>query len=183
MREYFVYILSSATRTLYIGVTNDLARRLYEHKHKLVPGFTSKYGVTRLVYYEATGNVHEALAREKQLKGWLRAKKIALIEAANPGWEDLSRGWYAGAPAPGEGEQETDSSLRSEWQRARSGTGLAHDEGDAGTGADADGFFATLRMTGGGAGGRNRMGRGEAVETDSSPGSEMTAGGEERSGL
>jgi putative endonuclease len=114
MREYFVYILSSATRTLYIGVTNDLARRLYEHKHKLVPGFTSKYGVTRLVYYEATGNVHEALAREKQLKGWLRAKKIALIEATNPGWEDLSRGWYAGAPAPGEGEQETDSSLRSE---------------------------------------------------------------------
>ena len=71
-------------------------RRVYEHKNKLVPGFTSKYNITRLVYYESTSSIHSALAREKQIKGWLRAKKIALIESMNPEWKDLSEGWFGG---------------------------------------------------------------------------------------
>jgi len=103
MKQYYVYILTNRSRTLYTGVTNDLQRRVYEHKHKLVPGFTAKYNLTRLVYYEATPDIRAAIAREKQIKGWLRAKKIALIESMNPKWEDLSAGWY-----------ERDSSPRSE---------------------------------------------------------------------
>jgi putative endonuclease len=88
-RSYFVYILSNRSRTLYVGVTNDLQRRVYEHKHNLVPGFTSRYRIDRLVYFEGTGDVQAAIAREKQLKGWLRAKKVGLIESVNPTWEDL----------------------------------------------------------------------------------------------
>ncbi len=83
-RTYYVYILSNVHRTLYTGVTNDLARRLHEHKHGLVPGFTSRYGIDRLVYFETTSDVGAAIEREKQIKGWLRAKKLALIESANP---------------------------------------------------------------------------------------------------
>jgi putative endonuclease len=94
MREYWVYILANMHRTLYIGVTNDVHARVYQHKHRLVPGFTSKYGVDRLVYFEQTPNVDAALAREKQLKGWLRAKKVALIESENPRWEDLAAAWF-----------------------------------------------------------------------------------------
>jgi putative endonuclease len=90
LKQYFVYILASKSRTLYIGVTNDLHRRLYEHKHKLGLGFTSKYNVNRLVYYEWTEDVNAAIAREKELKGWLRARKIELIESINPVWDDLS---------------------------------------------------------------------------------------------
>jgi len=82
--------MSNQSRTLYTGVTNDIVRRVYEHKHKLVPGFTSKYNITRLVYFEETNDIQVALAREKQLKGWVRQKKIALIESANPKWMDLS---------------------------------------------------------------------------------------------
>ena len=89
-KEYYVYIMTNQSRTLYTGVTSDLMRRVYEHKNKLVPGFTSKYNITRLVYYESTSSIHSALAREKQIKGWLRAKKIALIESMNPEWKDLS---------------------------------------------------------------------------------------------
>jgi putative endonuclease len=88
--QYYVYIMTNKSRTLYTGVTNDLARRVYEHKQKLLPGFTSKYNITKLVYFEATEDVYAALNREKQIKGWLRDKKIALIEAANPDWKDLS---------------------------------------------------------------------------------------------
>ena len=87
---YFVYIMASYRRVLYIGVTNNLERRVYEHKHGLLPGFTSKYRVNRLVYFEETPDVRAALEREKQIKGWLRSKKIALIEAANPDWRELS---------------------------------------------------------------------------------------------
>ena len=94
MKQYYVYIVASKSRVLYTGVTNDLKRRVYEHKHKLVPGFTSKYNVDRLVYFEATSDVHAALAREKQIKGWLRAKKITLIQSSNPRWEDLSAEWF-----------------------------------------------------------------------------------------
>ncbi len=80
--------------TLYTGITNDLERRVYEHKHKLVKGFTSKYNLMRLVYYEDTDDVSAAIAREKQIKGWLRRKKLALIESMNPEWKDLSDGWF-----------------------------------------------------------------------------------------
>lgn len=78
---------------MYTGVTNDLKRRVYEHKNKLINGFTKKYNITKLVYYEATNEVTSAIVREKQIKGWLRRKKIALIESANPQWEDLSEEW------------------------------------------------------------------------------------------
>ena len=93
-KTYFVYILASKSRVIYIGITNNLARRLLEHKKKLVPGFTSKYNVNQLVYYEEYQNPKEAILREKQLKGWIRIKKIKLIEETNPGWEDLSQEWF-----------------------------------------------------------------------------------------
>jgi putative endonuclease len=89
-RQYFVYILSSHSRTLYIGVTNNLERRMHEHKSKLVPGFTARYNITKLVYFECFDDVRDAIEHEKKLKGWLRAKKIALIEEHNPGWHDLN---------------------------------------------------------------------------------------------
>lgn len=93
-KEYFVYIMASKSRTLYTGVTNDLIRRVDEHKRKAVPSFTSKYNVTKLVYFEAGDNINVAIAREKQIKGWLRAKKITLIESVNPEWKDLSEDWF-----------------------------------------------------------------------------------------
>src|SRR5215216_6628617 len=93
-KQYYVYIMTNRNRTLYIGMTSDLERRVYQHKHGLLPGFTSRYKMTQLVYYEVGDDVRVAIAREKQLKGWLRAKKIALIEAMNPEWDDLSAGWY-----------------------------------------------------------------------------------------
>lgn len=90
VRSYWVYILTNRRNgTLYIGVTNNLARRVWEHRQKVVPGFTQKYNLTRLVYFEETTDVRSAIAREKQLKGWLRAKKVALIEGMNPQWRDL----------------------------------------------------------------------------------------------
>jgi putative endonuclease len=75
-------------------MTNDIKRRIYEHKNKLVQGFTSKYNITKLVYFESTSDVRSAIKREKQIKGWLRKKKIELIENINPSWEDLSNGWF-----------------------------------------------------------------------------------------
>jgi putative endonuclease len=93
MKQYFVYIMSSDSGTLYTGVTNDLQRRVYQHKHKLIEGFTSQYDVNRLVYFESCGDIRDAIQREKQIKGWRRSKKIALIEEMNPKWEDLSIGW------------------------------------------------------------------------------------------
>ncbi|MEA2064558.1 MAG: GIY-YIG nuclease family protein [Gemmatimonadota bacterium] len=90
MKTYYVYILASKRNgTLYIGVTNDLVRRVYEHKNNLFAGFTSKYGVHRLVYYERFENIEYAIQREKRLKKWNRAWKLALIEKENPNWEDL----------------------------------------------------------------------------------------------
>ena len=83
-KDYYVYIMTNKSRTLYTGVTNNLVRRVGEHKQKLIPGFTSKYNITILVYYETTPDIHLAIAREKQIKGWLRAKKIALIDSSNP---------------------------------------------------------------------------------------------------
>jgi putative endonuclease len=89
---YYVYIMTNRSMTLYTGVTNNLERRVYEHKHKLLDGFTKKYNIARLVYYEATDDVQWAIAREKQIKGWLRRKKVALIESVNPEWRDLADG-------------------------------------------------------------------------------------------
>lgn len=80
--------------TLYAGVTNDLMRRVYEHNNKMVEGFTKKYNITKLVYYEETNDIQAAIAREKQIKGWLRSKKIVLIESVNPQWKDLSENWF-----------------------------------------------------------------------------------------
>jgi putative endonuclease len=100
MRQYYIYIMSSKSRTLYTGVTNDLRRRVYEHKHKLTSGFTAKYNITQLVYYEATSDIRSAITREKQIKGWLRAKKVASVESINPGWQDLSADWRESDQAP-----------------------------------------------------------------------------------
>jgi putative endonuclease len=92
MKRYFVYILTHIkNKVLYVGVTNDLERRIYEHKNKLVQGFTEKYNVNKLVYFEETGDVNSALAREKQLKNWHREWKINLISDFNPDWKDISK--------------------------------------------------------------------------------------------
>jgi putative endonuclease len=94
MKQYYVYIMTNRSKTLYTGVTNDLIRRVYEHKNKMIDGFTKKYNIKKLVYYEETDDIQTAIAREKQIKGWLRSKKIALIESVNPKWNDLSEGWF-----------------------------------------------------------------------------------------
>jgi putative endonuclease len=93
MRVYYVYIMASRSRVLYIGVTNDLARRVHEHRRSLIPGFTSKYRITRLVYFEEFMDVRDAITREKQIKGWVRVRKIRLIEEHNPTWEDRADLW------------------------------------------------------------------------------------------
>jgi len=87
--NYYVYIMSSPSRTLYVGMTSDLVSRVSQHQQKLVPGFSARYNCTALVYYEWDSQVLGAIAREKQLKGWRRSRKIALIESANPTWKDL----------------------------------------------------------------------------------------------
>lgn len=90
MKQYYVYILASKRNgTLYIGITNDLIKRVWQHKNKLVDGFTKKYGVDKLVYFEDTSDVMSAIAREKQLKNWHRQWKINLIQSKNPEWRDL----------------------------------------------------------------------------------------------
>ena len=94
MKHHYLYIMSNVAQTLYIGVTNDLERRVYEHKHRLVPGFTSKYGLTQLVYFAEFTDVREAIRREKQLKGWKRERKIGLIVGLNPEWRDLAADWF-----------------------------------------------------------------------------------------
>jgi putative endonuclease len=88
-RTYFVYILASRSRVLYTGVTNDLVRRVAQHRAGLGSAFARRYSVNRLVHVETAGSALEAIRREKQIKGWTRRKKVALIEATNPGWEDL----------------------------------------------------------------------------------------------
>ena len=93
-RQYYVYMLASKTRRLYVGMTNDIHRRVLQHRMKAIEGFASKYNIERLVWYESTSQVLDAIAREKQIKGWRREKKIELIEEDNPGWTDLARDWY-----------------------------------------------------------------------------------------
>jgi len=94
MAEYYVYMMTNISGMLYVGVTNDLERRVYEHKMKLVPGFTKRYGLNQLVYFETTRDVEAAISREKQIKGWLSSKKVALVNSVNPGWKNLSSEWY-----------------------------------------------------------------------------------------
>jgi putative endonuclease len=107
-KTYYVYILANRSRTLYTGVTNRLLERVKQHRESIVPGFTSMYRIHRLVYFETYRDVKAAIAREKQIKGLSRPKKIAMIEARNPTWEDLAEEWFTAYP------RKADSSLRSE---------------------------------------------------------------------
>lgn len=93
-KTYCIYIMGSLSGTLYVGITSNLHKRAFQHKFHKIEGFTDKYQVERLLYWESFDDVHKAIAREKQLKGWRRSKKIALIEAVNPHWLDLAREWY-----------------------------------------------------------------------------------------
>jgi putative endonuclease len=93
--DYYAYMVASRSRTLYTGVTGNLHKRVFEHKRKWHEGFSSTYGCDRLVWFEGFVRASNAIAREKQLKGWRRAKKIALIDKSNPTWEDLSEGWFS----------------------------------------------------------------------------------------
>jgi len=105
-RSYWVYILTNKRNgTLYVGVTNSLERRIWEHKTKAIEGFTKQYGLTSLVHFESFRDVTAAIAREKEIKGWLRKRKLELIEKDNPTWTDLSANWR---------DNTLDSSLRSE---------------------------------------------------------------------
>lgn len=93
-RQYFVYIMSSRSRNLYTGVTNNLIRRTADHKFGVIAGFTSRYRIGRLVYFESFADIRRAISREKQVKSWRREKKIALIEQKNPTWKDLAETWF-----------------------------------------------------------------------------------------
>ena len=97
--SYFTYIMASRSHTRYVGVTGDLHKRVFEHKWKEHEGFTARYNCDRLVWFERYQDVRKAIARKKELKGWRRSKKIALIESVNPAWVDLSREWYECEPA------------------------------------------------------------------------------------
>ena len=92
MRQFYVYILASNSRRLYVGITNDLRKRLFQHRNGEVRS-TSRYRIDRLVHFETTTDALAAIAREKELKGWVRARKVQLIEESNPDWRDLAEGW------------------------------------------------------------------------------------------
>jgi len=111
MRQYHVYILASKSRALYVGVTRDLVRRVAQHRCGVLPSHARAYRIARLVHYEAYADVRIAIAREKELKGWRRSKKVRLIEARNPAWRDLAEPWL-GRLRP-EGRTADPSSLRS----------------------------------------------------------------------
>lgn len=94
MKQYYVYLMASFKQTLYVGATNDLARRVHQHKTKADPdSFTARYNIDRLVYFETFGDVRDAIAREKEIKAWRRSKKVALIESQNPTWKELTFNW------------------------------------------------------------------------------------------
>jgi len=93
-KSYFVYIMSNISKMLYTCVTNDIETRAFQHKSKLITGFTQRYNLHKLVYFERFGDVREAIRREKQLKGWLRSRKVALIESVNPSWKDLAEDYF-----------------------------------------------------------------------------------------
>ena len=89
MKQYFVYLLTNNSKALYVGFTGNLKNRIWEHKNKVIKGFTEKYNIDKIIYFEQSENVYSAIAREKQLKGWTRKKKIELFEKENPEWRDL----------------------------------------------------------------------------------------------
>jgi len=89
-KRYYVYIMSNVSKMLYVGVTNDLEKRVLQNKSRLIPGYTQKYNLFKLVYLESFGDIRDAIRREKQIKGWLRARKVALIESVNLSWNDLA---------------------------------------------------------------------------------------------
>jgi len=94
VKTLYVYIMASKSGTLYVGVTSNIKRRVYEHKQHLMPGFTDKYDVDKLLYVEMIGDPASAINREKQIKKWRREKKVASIDSVNPEWNDLSQDWY-----------------------------------------------------------------------------------------
>jgi putative endonuclease len=94
MKSYYVYILNNQGGMLYTGVTNNLVRRVYEHKHELVDGYTKRYHISRLIYFKEASDVNVAIAREKEIKGWVRSKKLALVYAVNPMMQDLATEWF-----------------------------------------------------------------------------------------
>ncbi len=94
MKTYWIYIMTNKSGTLYTGMSSALEPRNWQHKNKYFSGFTAKYNIDKMVYCENTNDIHVAIAREKQIKGWTRIKKIALIESINPEWKDLSLEWY-----------------------------------------------------------------------------------------
>jgi putative endonuclease len=100
VKSSYVYIMASRSRTLYTGVTSNLERRVAQHKGKVIAGFTTRYRIERLVYFETWNDIRGAIQREKQIKGWRRSKKTALIESRNPTWDDLTEGWYPKADCP-----------------------------------------------------------------------------------
>jgi putative endonuclease len=108
VKNAYVYIMASRSRTLYTGVTNDLERRVAEHQRHLVPGFTSRYRAERLVYFETWRRIRDAIYREKQIKGWRRSRKIALIESMNATWADLSEGWFGKADSSAKNRPQND---------------------------------------------------------------------------
>jgi putative endonuclease len=93
-RSYYVYVMSNASKTLYVGVTSNPERRIWEHRTKVIKGFTERYNITMLVHLEEFADPNDAIAREKQLKGWIRARKLALVQENNPHWLDLAADWY-----------------------------------------------------------------------------------------
>ena len=93
-KRYWVYLMASRSGVIYVGVTKNLERRAWEHKHPSGPSFTQKYRVNRLVWFEETSRIDDAIEREKEIKGWLRVRKLELIKAENPTMRDLSEGWY-----------------------------------------------------------------------------------------
>ncbi|MHB8906829.1 MAG: GIY-YIG nuclease family protein [Melioribacteraceae bacterium] len=99
MKDYYIYIMTNNSKTLYIGITNDLKRRVYEHKMELIDGFTKKYKIHKLVYFEITSDINSAIKREKQLKNWHRQWKINLIETQNQDWADLAKEWFLDSDA------------------------------------------------------------------------------------
>jgi putative endonuclease len=111
-QTYWVYIMASASGTLYIGSTSELVQRTWEHKNGTFEGFSKKYGCNRLVYYESTYDPRDSANRERKLKGWTRAKKIALIESVNPHWEDLAKNWGRHLLMPNESMVEAERKLK-----------------------------------------------------------------------
>jgi putative endonuclease len=100
VKTYWVYIMTNRSGTLYTGVTGDLARRVHEHRHQQASSFTSRYKIDRLVHVESFSEVRDAIAREKQIKGWVKSKKLALIATSNPDWSDLGDEWFGPADQP-----------------------------------------------------------------------------------